>query len=173
MRIVTYGAACSLDGFIARTDGGIDWLLFTKDVQAVMQAYWQRIDTVLMGRKTWDVAAAQGHATGFGLRTVVFSRTLQAPPCPGIELVGDDPGGFVRRLKEEPGKDICVMGGGDLARSLFAADMIDEVGLNVHPVLLGKGVPLFLDPGRQTDLELVSSRTMAKGCLYLMYRVRR
>lgn len=172
MRTVTYGAACSLDGFIARVDGGVDWLLFTNDAQAVMQAYWQRIDTILMGRKTWDVAAAQGHGSGSGLRTVVFSRTLEKPPSAGVELVRDDPGGFVRRLKAEPGKDICVMGGGDLARALFAAGVIDEVGLNVHPVLLGSGVPLFVDSGRQTDLELVASRTMEQGCLDLRYRVR-
>jgi dihydrofolate reductase len=65
-----------------------------------------------------------------------------------------------------------MMGGGDLARSLFAADLIDEVGLNVHPVLLGAGVPLFTDAGRRVPLELISSRCITGGCVYSTYRVK-
>src|SRR5688572_27276771 len=60
MRTVTYGAACSLDGFIAGRDGAIDWLHFSRDVEEVMGEYWSTVDAVLMGRKTWEFAAAQG-----------------------------------------------------------------------------------------------------------------
>lgn len=172
MRIVTYGAACSLDGFIARADGGIDWLQFTADAQQIMAAYWQRIDTILMGRKTYEVAARSGGGGGGGIETFVFSRTLTTLPTAGATLVRDDPGQFVRELKQRPGRDICVMGGGDFARSLLAAGVVDEIGLNVHPVLLGSGIPLFLDPGRQVDLEFTECRALAKGCVLLMYRAR-
>jgi len=174
---VTYGAACSLDGYIARSDGSVDWLRFTSDVQAIMAAYWKRIDTVLMGRRTYEAALAQGGGrSGGGIRTFVFSRTLRSLPAKageGTELVREDAGDFVRRLKEEPGKEVCVMGGGIFARSLFGAGLIDEVGLNVHPILLGTGIPLFLDPGRAVDLELAACRTLEGGCAYLEYRVRR
>jgi dihydrofolate reductase len=78
----------------------------------------------------------------------------------------------VRRLKAAPGKDISVFGGGDFARSLFEAGVIDEVGLNIHPVLLGSGVPLFQDPGRRIDLELMENRRMEGGCILALYRVR-
>ncbi|HEU4418331.1 MAG TPA: dihydrofolate reductase family protein [Planctomycetota bacterium] len=173
MRHVTYGAACSLDGFIARTDGGVDWLRFTPDAQAVMRDYWSRIDTVLMGRKTWEVAASSGASGGGypGVASFVFSRTLERLPHRGAELVREDAAGFVRALKQSPGKDICVMGGGDFARSLLEAGVIDEIGINVHPVVLGSGVPLFLDPRRQVDLELTECRQMAEGCVLLRYRV--
>jgi len=175
MRIVTYGAACSLDGFIARPDGAVDWLIFTKDAQAIMADYWQRIDTILMGRKTYEVAAGMGGGGGggsAGIRTFVFSRTLTSLPGKGVTLVREDAAAFVRQLKQSPGKDICVMGGGDFARSLLAAGVIDEIGLNVHPVLLGSGIPMFLDPKRQVDLELTECRALAGGCAFVNYKVR-
>jgi dihydrofolate reductase len=173
MRSVTYGAACSLDGFIARRDGGIDWLRFTDDARAVMQEYWPRIDTLLMGRKTWEVAArAGGGGGGGGMRTFVFSRTLQSIDAPGVTLVRDDAAAFVRALKAEPGKEICVMGGGELARSLLAEGVVDEVGLNVHPVLLGDGVPFLPPGGAQVELELAEWRAMAEGCVLLRYRTK-
>jgi len=138
----------------------------TADAQRVMAAYWPRIDTVLMGRKTWEQAAAQGGGGGGypGVSSYVFSRTLKKDPAPGVVLVQSDAGGFVRSLKKKKGKGICVMGGGDLARSLFEAGVIDEVGINVHPGLLGSGIPLFLDTGRQVNLKLTECRPMQKGC---------
>jgi len=174
MRTVTYGAACSLDGFIARPDGSVDWLIFTADVSAVMTEFWKDTDTMLMGRKTWDFAAAQtkGGGTGFGkIETYVFSRTLTADPHPDVRLVREDAGAFVRALKARPGKGICVMSGGNFAASLFAAGVIDEVRINVHPVLLGAGIPLFTDPGTQVNLTLTECRPMKRDCLLLSYRV--
>ena len=175
MRTVTYGAACSLDGFIAPPDGSMDWLHFSRDVQESMATYWASIDTLLMGRKTWEVAVGQGGGGGGGggskgITTYVFSRTLERVGH-GANLVREDAGEFVRRLKEQPGKGICVMGGGELAQSLFAAGVIDEVGLNVHPILLGSGVPFFRDAGRRISLELAESRVIDGGCVLSTYRV--
>lgn len=169
MRKVTYGAACSLDGCIARRDGGVDWLLFTADAKAVMADYWPRIDTILMGRKTWEVAAGSGGGGDGSIRTYVFSRTLTEVPGQGVTLVREDAGAFVRKLKAAPGKEICVMGGGDFARSLLAAGVIDEIGLNVHPVLLGDGVPFLPTVAAPIDLRLLECRAMAKGCVLLRY----
>jgi dihydrofolate reductase len=174
MRTVTYGAACSLDGFIAASDGSLDWLHFSRDVQDVMAKYWATIDTVLIGRKTWEAAAANGGGGGCGsssVQTYVFSRTLKKSPQRGVRLVSTDAGEFVRDLKRKPGKGICLMGGGDLARSLFEAAVIDEAGLNIHPVQLGSGVPFFLDAGRRIALELVETRRIDGGCVLATYRV--
>jgi len=174
MRIVTYGAACSLDGFIAPSDGSMDWLHFSRDVQEFMSTYWASIDTMLMGRKTWEVVVGMGGRSGGGgmkgVTTYIFSRTLDRVGH-GAHLVSEDAGDFVRQLKEQPGKGICVMGGGELAQSLFAAGVIDEVGLNVHPILLGSGVPFFRDAGRRISLELAESKVIDGGCVLSTYRV--
>jgi len=172
MRIVTYGAACSLDGFIADTDGGVAWLHMSQDVQAIMAEYWATIDTLVWGRKTWDMAASLGGGGGGSgtMHNYVFSRTLKS--ASGAELVASDPGAFVNDLKRQPGKGICIMSGGDLARSLFAAGAIDEVGLNIHPVLLGSGIPIVQDPGQSVSLELRGARTIDGGCIYATYRVK-
>jgi dihydrofolate reductase len=176
MRTVTYGAACSLDGFIADRDGAVDWLHFSADVQAIMAKYWKTIDTLLFGRKTWEFAVSAGGGGPGGadskMQTYVFSRTLKELGHPDVQLVSEDAGGFVRDLKAQQGKGICVMSGGNLARSLFEAGVIDEVGLNIHPILLGSGVQLFLDAGRTIKLELVENRTINGGCVYALYRVK-
>jgi dihydrofolate reductase len=191
MRTVTYGAACSLDGFIAGPAGEIDWLHYSQDVHDNMASYWKGVDTILMGRKTWDVAQALGapkvkkraaRATTAkaprrpsnpyaGMRTCIFSRTLTSIDVPGVDLVREDAATFVRELKAQPGRGICLMGGGELAASLLGAGVVDEVGLNVHPVLLGRGIPMFRDAGRRVALELVEQRTMDGGCALLRYRV--
>ena len=178
MRTVTYGAACTLDGFIAGSDGAIDWLHFSRDVENVMAQYWSTVDAVLMGRKTWQVAAAHAAVDGAtsggsgipDVATYLFSRTLREAPA-GVELVASDAGGYVQRLKRQPGKGICLMGGGELASSLFEAGVIDEVSLNVHPVLLGSGIPFFRPLERRIGLELIESRTIQGGCVLMTYQV--
>jgi dihydrofolate reductase len=153
----------------------MDWLHFSKDVEALIATYWKTIDVVLMGRKTWSHAADQGGYGGGGsgeVKTYVFSRTMNQNPAPGVELVTTDAGAFVDRLKRRKGRGICVMGGGELARSLFQAEVIDEVGLNIHPVLLGGGVPLFPETRRRVNLDLLESRILDGGCVLANYRVR-
>lgn len=188
MRTVTYGGAVSLDGFLAGVDGAIDWLHFSKDVQQVMSDYWKDVDTILMGRKTYEVAAAQGRPSGKhakkakgrtkkngtaknAMRSYVFSRTLKSIEGPGVELVSGDAVEFVRDLKRRPGKGICLMGGGELATSLLAADLVDQIGLNIHPVLLGSGVPTFRDPAHRIKLTLTECRTIEGGCILANYKV--
>jgi len=172
MRTVTYGAACSLDGFITGPGDALDWLHWSDDVQGIMTAYWKTVDTILMGRKTWDVAASQDGGPQLTVQSFVFSRTLDAIDRPGVTLVKTDAAAFVRDLKARPGGDICVLGGSDLARSLLGAGVVDEVGCNIHPVLLGSGVPLFVDCGRRVSLELKECRPIDGGCVYATYRVR-
>jgi dihydrofolate reductase len=180
MRIVTYGGAVSLDGFLAAADGSIDWLHFSKDVQEVMRSYWKDVDTILMGRKTYAVTAPQEKkakerkaSSERSMRTYVFSRTLKAIDDPGVELVSEDAVEFVRRLKELPGRDICLMGGGELAQSLMGAGLIDRVGLNIHPILLGSGIPVFRDAGGRVRLSLTECRVMDGGCVLATYDVQR
>lgn len=174
MRQVIYGGACSLDGYFAGRDGAIDWLHFSKDVEAIMAKSWAAIDTILVGRKTWDFTRAMGgggEMPGVQAKSYVFSRTLKTIPGTDAELVTTDAGEFVRTLKAQPGKDIMVMSGGNFATSLLQAGVIDEIGLNIHPVLLGAGVPAFLDPGTRVKLELTECRQLDGGCVFVNYRV--
>ena len=180
MRKVTFGGANSLDNLIARPDGGVDWLMWSDEAAELMKDYWSKIDTMVMGRKTWDVAQANAPKTKkkkksgdlySGMKTYVFSRTLEAGEQDGAIILNEDPGKFIRELKQQDGKEICIMGGGELARDLFEAGVIDEIGFNIHPVLLGEGVPLFHRMTRQIDLELIECRPMKNGCVYVLYRV--
>ena len=174
MRKVTFGGANSLDNFFARKDDSVDWLLWCKEVNQIMKDYWKNIDTVVMGRRTYEVALKMGSdgGSGPGIKTYVFSRTIKKS-SKKLTFVSEDAASFVRRLKEEDGKDICVMGGGVLAKSLFEAGLIDEVGLNIHPVLLGSGIPLFYEISHQIDLELVKCQQLSNGCLVVTYRAKK
>lgn len=175
MRKVVYGGACSLDGYLARLDGSVDWLMFSDEVAEIMKDNWSRFDTMLMGRKTYEVAVANspGEMGGTtGIETYVFSTTLAESECKGATLVSANAGNLVQSLKEREGKDICLMGGGILATSLFEAGVIDEVGFNIHPILLGDGIPSFHRIGRQTDLERTECRQLKNGCVYILYNVK-
>jgi dihydrofolate reductase len=175
MRKVTFGGANSLDNFIAREDGAVDWLMRNDEAASVMADYWKTIDTVVLGRKTYEVGLRMTKGKGNpyrGMKAYVFSRTLKPGAHKHVEIVATDAAEFVRELKTREGKDICVMGGGVLAKSLFEADLIDEVGFNIHPVLLGAGVPLFHEMSRQIDLELIECKPFKNGCVYVSYRVK-
>ena len=175
-RKVIYGGACSLDGYFTGKDGAIDWLHMSKDVEDIMRKTWASTDTILVGRKTWEFSMAMGgggEMPGVKVKSYVFSRTLKAVSQKDTELVTTDAGAFVRKLKAQPGKDIMVMSGGNFATSLLKEGLIDEIGLNIHPLLLGGGVPAFLDPGMRVNLELTECRQLDGGCVMVIYRVKR
>jgi dihydrofolate reductase len=169
--MVTYGAACSLDQFIAREDHAVDWLIWSDEVAELMGEFWKTIDTVVMGRKTYEVAVRSGTTAYPGVVNYLCSRTMTTAPDGRITLARDGVG-LVRRLKEGPGPGICVMGGSDLAQSLLEAGLIDRVGMNLHPILLGSGIPLFRRLSGDLRWELVESRILKTGCVYLLYQRR-
>jgi dihydrofolate reductase len=186
MRKVKYLVASSLDNFIARPDGGVDWL-FNDGTDYGMGEFFKTIDAVLLGRKTYEFALAHSpqpkqksksqkaktkRASKFGMKSYVFSRTMKAGTDEDVNIISDNSGAFVRGLKAEAGKDIWLMGGGELAKSLFAENLVDEIGLNIHPVLLGTGISLFPDIGKQINLELIECKSHPNGCVQVTYRVK-
>ena len=171
MRKVTYGGGISLDHFLAGPGEAMDWLRWSAEAAAVAAESFKGVDTILMGRKTYEFAQrAGGGPLPGGARTCVFSRTL-AGVAEGMELVREDAAGFVGRLKAEPGGDIMVMGGGELGSALMEAGLVDEIGINVHPLLLGGGTPLFRPMNRRIELALIEARPIARDCVLLRYRV--
>jgi len=182
MRKVTLGLANSLDNYIARPDGGADWLRWSKEVAAISAQFMKSIDAILIGRKTFEVMLAHGQTSYPGGKNYVFTRSHHrrtalrkklADRCENsVEFITEEAAVFVGNLKRRKGQGIVVFGGGLLAKALFEADLIDEIVLNVHPILLGAGIPLFYKMKKQIDLHLVDSRTLKNGNIILSYRVK-
>ena len=181
MRKVVFGGANSLDNYFARKDHSVDWLMWSDEAGEIMKDMWSRFDVMIMGRKTWEASAANfseaelesAKEMSSGMKTYIFSRSKPAGPAPGGgEVVNADIADFVREIKEQSGKDIMIMGGGEIGSALLDAGLIDEIGFNIHPVLLGSGIPIFHEMSRQTDLELIESKVFKNGCVYVLYRVK-
>ena len=169
-RLVRYQVAVSLDGFIAGPNGEYDWIVMDPAVD--FAALYKEFDTVIMGRKTYQVANPQGGSGAMpGMEVFVFSRTLPRVTQKGFRIVNDDPRDLVAALKAKPGRDIWLFGGGELFRSLLTAGLVDTVEVGVMPVLLGSGVPL-LPPGATTKLKLTDQKTLpASGIVGLSYSI--
>jgi dihydrofolate reductase len=173
MRKVTLGLANSLDNYIARKDGADDWLLYGEEVNDISAEFLKTVDTFLIGRKTYEVMVKYGSTSYPGVKNYVFSRTMKKSTDPNMEIISEDAASFVKKLKRKKGKGICLFGGGELAKSLFADNLIDEIVLNIHPVLLGSGVPLFYETNRQIDLELIDCKAFKRGNIIVTYRVKK
>jgi len=174
MRKVTFGIANSLDNYIARKDGAIDWILGGEESNSAMTEFWKTIDAVVIGRKTGEPVLNSGtpFPTYPGVKNYVLSRTLKESPDENVEIIREDAAEFVRKLKMGEGKGIFVMGGGLLAKPLLEANLIDEVEVNIHPVLLGSGIPLFHEMSHQIELELIECKSFKNGCVSISYRVK-
>lgn len=174
MRKVTFHIANSLDNYIARKDGAIDWILSGEEATSAMTDFWRTIDTVVIGRKTYEPVLKSGtpFPTYPGVKNYVLSRSLEKGSDTNVEVLREDAAEFIRKLKNQKGNDIFVMGGGLLAKPLFEANLIDEVGVNIHPVMLGSGIPLFHEMSHQIDLELIKCTSFKNGCVSITYRVK-
>src|SRR5690349_14133865 len=121
MRRVRYVVAASLDGFIAGPRGESDWIPMDPDFD--FAALFRQFDTILAGRRTFETMAKAGRVTMPGMKTMVFSQTLDPRQHPQVTVVNDRPEETIARLRADSGKDIWLFGGGSLFRSLAAADL--------------------------------------------------
>lgn len=168
--------ATSADGYIARPDGDVGWL----DRPRVkgdygMSEFFKTIDTILWGRKTYTKGLEMGmKASTFpGVKNYVFSRKPKKSAAPGFEFVKEPIKSFIRRLREQPGKDIWMMGGGEIIASFLDLGEIDEFSIHVIPVFIGEGIPLIKPKRRTAPLDLLSTKKFPDGVVHLNYRVRR
>ena len=165
-----YQVAVTLDGFIAGPKGEYDWIV--SDPSINFSAMYKEYDTVVMGRKTYEVGLAAGADIAMpGIDVIVFSRTLPPQTKKGVRITSDDPQKVVADLKTKSGRDIWLFGGGQLFRSLLDAGLVDTVELAVMPVMIGSGIPV-LPPGGEKKLTLVDfKRLPASGIVVLAYTV--
>jgi dihydrofolate reductase len=165
MRKVILGLGISIDGYIARLNGAVDFLFVPKDYS--MQPFFTTIDTAIMGRKTLD--AAKGASFGGSMATYVFSRSQSVGERDGVTFVDQSPESLVAELRKWPGNNIWLMGGGELARDFLKADLVDELYLGVVPVLFGEGIPLFPSGFPQREFSLIENKSYSKGLIALKY----
>ena len=169
-KIIAY-LAMSADGYIARPDGDVKWLDRPKGSGDYgMSDFFQTIDTVILGRKTYELGLSWGQTSYPGKKNYVFTRSSPAS-VKNIEFVTENVAGFAERMKKEKGKDIWLVGGADLNGSFLDAGAIDEFIIHVIPTLIGDGIPLIPRQHRHVELDLLSSHAYSDGVVRLHYRV--
>lgn len=191
MRDLTYYVACSVDGFIAHNDGSHQGFAQNGDYLADLAADFpetfpaqfreslgiasaenQQFDTVLMGRKTYEIGLKAGMSNPYPhLKQYLLSRSLDQSPEQAVELISGDAIAKVKQLKEEPGKGIWLCGGSLLATALFTEQLIDHLILKINPFLMGSGIPLLSGVVKQTPLVLTDQKTYKNGVSRIHYRV--
>ncbi len=174
MRKVVLGLGISLDGYIARPDGSVDFLFMPKDYS--MTPFFATVDVAVMGRKTLDAGLKMtgGKFDNYGIKCYVMSRTQPPGQRHGYEVTQQTPAALIAEVRKRPGKNIWMMGGGELAREFLKADLIDGLELGVVPTLIGEGIPLFPAGFPELKFKLVENKAYGKGLLVLKYeRVRK
>lgn len=169
-KVILYSAV-SLDGFIAREDGSIDWLSFIESPNEDhgYKAFYQQISVTLMGRKTYEqVLGFPGQFPYSETTNYVFSRQKQ-PSNDLVHFIPDQAEEFVKRLKEQTGKDIWLIGGAELNTVLLNAGLIDEMILSIIPIVLGKGISLFGRQAIEQQFKHMNTKTFPTGCVQIQY----
>jgi len=168
VRKLRYSVAMSLDGFIAGPNCEYDWIV--TDPTTDFSALTNDFDTLLMGRRTFELALQGPGATMPGMRTIVCSWTLKAADFPDV-TISIDAASTVNALKSQRGKDLWLFGGAALFRSLLDAAMVDRVEVSVMPILLSRGIPLLPAGRRSPRLRLEDSKVRSSGIVGLSYAV--
>ena len=179
-KIIVY-IATSADGYIARPDGDVEWLNRRPlTVDYGMKAFYQTIDTILWGRKTYDWGLAYYKKKGMKggmfdtkLANYVFSRKPPKRAATGVEFVSEPVKAFAQRLRTTPGKHIWMMGGGELIASFLDVQEIDAFDMHVIPTFIGDGIPMIAPRHRDVPLRLRSARKYPDGVVRLRYEVLR
>jgi dihydrofolate reductase len=168
--------AVSADGFIARKDGAVDWLDRPRTAGDYgMGRFWKSIDTILWGRKTYDMILKfqqEGKAAPDmfgGVKNFAFSRKPPKKVLAGFEFVTEPIKQFAKRLRSAPGKNIWMMGGGGIIASFLDAGEIDEFIISVIPTFIGEGIPLIAPKRRTVPLKLLSTKKFSDGVVTLHY----
>ena len=168
---IRYRVTMSLDGYIAGPKGEIDWIVMDPEID--FGAIFSEFDTLLVGRRTFETMVKAGRTTMPGMKTIVFSRTLEQAKHPDVTIISHNQSELLASLRQKPGKDKWLFGGGELFGSLLEMGFVDAVEISIIPVLLGRGVPLVHSLGDARSLQLTGHKIFAKtGIVSLQYAVK-
>ncbi|MBD2085962.1 dihydrofolate reductase family protein [Trichocoleus sp. ST-U3] len=169
MRKVILFIASSLDGYIARQSGDIDWLFTDQDYS--YSEFFASVDTLLMGRKTYEQVLTFGEYPYKGVKSYVFTKNPLFPADSNAEVIREDIKEFVEQLRQVDGKNIWLVGGSQLTHALMSQNLVDELILSIHPTILGEGIPLFDNGTISQSLNLTKCQTYDSGLVQLSYDV--
>ncbi len=168
MRKVVLFIATSLDGYIARSTGAVDWLFTDQDYSYT--PFFSNVSTVLMGRKTYEQILTFEHYPYQGVEGFVFSRSRAHQRDQNVTFIAPDLPTFIAHLqKEVTGKDLWLVGGADLIQAFLIYNLIDEFVISIHPIILGEGIPLFKAPLPRQNLTLKRTQSFETGLLQVTY----
>jgi dihydrofolate reductase len=170
MRKIQYGVAVSVDGYIAGPNGEADWIQIDPEID--FSAIWSQFDTLLMGRRTYEAATKRlGRAAFVDKAAFVFSKQLEPKDHPGVTIISELTLSWIQALKKQKGKDIWLMGGGELFRKLLDLREVDSVNLTIVPVILGDGTRLVFPPYAPMGLTLMAHRVYKSGITSMTYEL--
>lgn len=174
MRKIKLYIAVSLDGYIATPDGGVEWLnqfQISKNEDYGYKEIYQSIDTILMGGRTYRDIVGFGCEWPYKDKTtyIVSRNNVNLTPAEQVYFITDHVTGNVEKLKESTGKDIWLVGGGELVSMLLDANLIDEMHLCYLPIVLGQGISLFPNKPKETIWKLVGSKSFLSGAISITY----
>jgi dihydrofolate reductase len=167
MRPISLFIASSLDGFITGPNESLEWLFTDQDYGYT--AFFDTIDAAIMGRKTFDLACTFERVPYAGKAKYVFTRQPRITDVPDVQFISADPAEFCRQLRAKSGKKIWLVGGSDIASVLLNADLVDEIVLSIHPLLLGDGIPLFKGIRHYFHWTLEKAAKFSTGLVQLTY----
>jgi dihydrofolate reductase len=167
MRKVVLFIATSLDGYIARLSGAVDWLFTDEDYG--YKDFFARVNVVVMGRKTYEQVLSFGAYPYRSKISYVFTRTPNRFTDSEVSFVSDDIQSVIKQLQTSGDGDIWLIGGAELVHSFLEQDLVDEFVISVHPILLGEGIPLFHQPSPMRTLQFKSVQSFKSGLVQLRY----
>ena len=175
-RRIIVNIATSADGYVARSDGNLDWLTGRPAPKGFygLPAFERSIDAKILGRKTFDRSLELGARFSADAVHYVFSRRPPPASVPaGVHFVTEPIGAFAERVRSQAGKNVWMMGGGEIIASFLDEDAIDEFIISVVPTFIGEGIPLFVPRHREVGLRLLGVQHFADGVVQLHYEVQR
>jgi dihydrofolate reductase len=172
MRQVVLYIAASLDNYIARHDGDVEWLNSSdyslKNEDYGYDKFLKTIDTTLMGHNTYKMILGFDMPFPYPDKTnYVLSRSAVNPDTEFVKFISGDITTFVQQLKNQKGQDIWLIGGGQINTVLLNKDLIDKIILTLIPITLGQGIPLFDGQAKETKFDLESSQSFENGLVQL------
>jgi dihydrofolate reductase len=172
--VVLYIAA-SVDGYIARSNGGTDWLSIVEreGEDYGYAAFYESVDAIVMGSKTYELALSFGEWPYSGKKSFIFTRRDFKSDREDVMFVSDTVNHVLTRMKAQGFKKIWLVGGGALTSSFFQRGLIDEYIISTIPIILGQGIPLFLPSGREEKLDLIALKQYPSGLVQAHYRNKR